>query len=226
MYKNYRQQNENISTSVLLLQQSVHTSFEPSSIQSENLPAPSIECSTAETTQGNLVLTIPRYSSSDGDEYFWGFYQVHHITTPSRCRIQGDKAKEIPREETQILVSAQLPQWLFRRRFDLYTSQTHSGWNFSLNIYNVRPRKSPIFRHVRDGNISAIERLFQDKTASPFDVNEDGFSLLHVGGSNTSSSPSILTKCKYAISSTKFQLQTLKFLLECGASVHVRNNWG
>lgn len=168
---------------MLLLRQSIHTSFEPPSTLSQNMPALSIECSAASPAQVgliDLVTTAPRWSSSDGNKRFWGFYYVHHITRLSKYGMQGNEDKNLLRKERQTLRSAQLPLWLLRRRIDLYTSQTHSGWDCSLSIYNVRPSDAPIFRYANEGNIDAIKRLFQGNMASPYDVDEDGYSLLHV----------------------------------------------
>jgi hypothetical protein len=131
-----------------------------------------------------LPTIAPCYNSSYENKYSWGFFQVRHITRLSKYGMQGNKAKHLPRKESQTLISAQLPHWLLRHRFDLYTSWTHSGWDFSLNIYNVRPRDAPIFKHVEDGNISAIQQLFQENMASVFDVDESGKPLLHVSDSN------------------------------------------
>jgi hypothetical protein len=142
--------------------------------------------------------------------------------------MQGNKAKQSPRKESQTLISAQLPHWLLRHRFDLYTSWTHSGWDFSLDIYNVRPHDAPIFQHVEDGNISAIQQLFQESMASVFDVDESGTPLLHVSGSNAHILYlTILMTCQYAIHGKRvLHLETLKFLLECGASIRMRDNLG
>lgn len=138
----------------------------------------------------------------------------------------GNKTRDSPRKETQTLIRAQPPPWLFRRRFDLYTSRSHSGWDFSLNVYNVRPSDAPIFEYVEEGDISAIQQLFQENMASVFDVDEEGKSLLHVSDSIAHTLRfTILTAYKYAIcdDDNRLLLETLKFLIECGAPIHARD---
>jgi hypothetical protein len=51
---------------------------------------------------------------------------------------------------------------------------------FGIKTYNIVSWRSPIFGAVRDGDVAAIQRLFQDKHASVYDRNEWGDTLLHV----------------------------------------------
>jgi hypothetical protein len=82
-----------------------------------------------------------------------------------------------------------------------------------------------IFEYVREGNIAAIRNLFQENLASQFDVDEGGRSLLHVSLFNFRCSlVLVLITFQWTIFGGKFQLAVMKFLPECGASVHVRDD--
>ncbi|KAK5271567.1 hypothetical protein LTR96_003392 [Exophiala xenobiotica] len=69
---------------------------------------------------------------------------------------------------------------------------------FGIKTYNTVPNYSPIFGAVRDGDVAAIQRLFQDKHASIYDRNEHGETLL-------------MKACRFG------QLSSMRFLLEQGA---------
>jgi hypothetical protein len=51
---------------------------------------------------------------------------------------------------------------------------------FNIRHYNVRSKDSSIFSCIRSRDLVGILRLFGDRSASPFDRDEDGLSLLHV----------------------------------------------
>jgi hypothetical protein len=51
---------------------------------------------------------------------------------------------------------------------------------FGIKTYNIVEYYSPIFEAVREGDVTAIQRLFQDKHASIYDRNVLGETLLLV----------------------------------------------
>ncbi|RHZ62494.1 hypothetical protein CDV55_102551 [Aspergillus turcosus] len=82
-----------------------------------------------------------------------------------------------------------------------------SGWNFSIRSYNVIPDDSAIISHCEDGNIEEIQRLFDNRLASPFDCDEEGRTLLHMAAD-------------YG------QVEVCKFLLQNGADPTAREASG
>jgi hypothetical protein len=63
--------------------------------------------------------------------------------------------------------------------FDIF--QSFSTWNFTIQVNNVLPSNSEIFRLCRQGKVEEIQKLFTNRLASPFDCNCYGEGLLHVG---------------------------------------------
>ena len=45
---------------------------------------------------------------------------------------------------------------------------------------NIIPDSSEVFRYIRNNDVKALQKLFAEKKASPYDYNEKGESLLHV----------------------------------------------
>ena len=113
-------------------------------------------------------------------------------TTPPGCEskslstngAQNNRQKSLFQSKRRIKLKArfQTPKWLFgvSRAIEIYDSQANSGWNFNIQIYNVVPAESPIFEMVRDGDIVGIQHLFSTRQASPFDREENGWTLLDV----------------------------------------------
>lgn len=53
------------------------------------------------------------------------------------------------------------------------------GWKHKLRYFNAVPNNAPIFDYCKQGNVEVIQTLFQRGEASPWDVNEDGWTPLH-----------------------------------------------
>lgn len=73
-----------------------------------------------------------------------------------------------------------LQSLLIGKRFELLRDQAFGVSNFTLRVYNIRSPTSPVFQHVLDQDITALQQLLQSKQASIFDRDEKGFTLLHV----------------------------------------------
>lgn len=59
-----------------------------------------------------------------------------------------------------------------------------SGWTFTLRTYNVVDSNAPIMGLACCGDLAGMQQLFQTRQASPFDIDKDGITLLHVGNSS------------------------------------------
>jgi hypothetical protein len=57
----------------------------------------------------------------------------------------------------------------------------------TVKYFNLRPGWSPIFKYSAQGDLGKVRQLIEDGLASPNDVDEDGWTPLHVsvGPSNT-----------------------------------------
>ena len=74
------------------------------------------------------------------------------------------------------------PPWLLHRMFSVqYTWSTLGNCNFALRTPRAVSSRSTVFTLAQHGNIKGMQRLFDDKKASPYDISiEEGRSALHV----------------------------------------------
>lgn len=63
---------------------------------------------------------------------------------------------------------------------DVEFCKSRSGWNINLRTYNIVPCGSLVIELARRGDVRGLLDLFAGGQASPFDVGEDGRSLLSV----------------------------------------------
>lgn len=70
--------------------------------------------------------------------------------------------------------------YLMNWAWDIEVCRSHSGWNSSLRTYNIIPSDSLVFKLAGGGDVRGLLDLFAKRQASPFDVDEDGCSLLSV----------------------------------------------
>jgi hypothetical protein len=66
------------------------------------------------------------------------------------------------------------------RDFELSGYRAPSGWNFTFRAYNLVPFSAPIWGYVRTGYIVGVQKLFEERSASPFDKGPTGCTLLDV----------------------------------------------
>lgn len=88
-------------------------------------------------------------------------------------------ALTIDRSEHHWAVRFQTPIWWSAGLvYEVLSRPQLSSYHF--RTYNVVSMDSQIMNEIEDGNTTGVQRLFQEKTASPFDVSNTGESLLHV----------------------------------------------
>jgi hypothetical protein len=83
-------------------------------------------------------------------------------------------------EADEMQVTLQLPTWLLRRRYHFRARRAYSGWEYSLRSSAILPSASPVFQFSLAGDVDGLRQLFDTRTASPFDVDVDGYTPLHV----------------------------------------------
>ncbi|PMD22508.1 hypothetical protein NA56DRAFT_598150 [Hyaloscypha hepaticicola] len=105
--------------------------------------------------------------------------ESHSLSTTELRHVYQKRSSRYTRRE-RFRVRVQVPKWLFglSHAIEIYGYQATSGWNFSIQVYNVVPYDSPIFTMARKGDIVSIRHLFSTGQASPFDRNEWGLTLL------------------------------------------------
>ncbi|KAK4098829.1 hypothetical protein N658DRAFT_211431 [Parathielavia hyrcaniae] len=65
------------------------------------------------------------------------------------------------------------------KAWDIQLLLACSGWTTHLRQYVVLSSQSKIFELVRDGTLEQLRRLFDEGRASPYSMDEDGYTLLH-----------------------------------------------
>lgn len=90
--------------------------------------------------------------------------------------------KKIPRRQRKLLARIATPTWFTgcRLALELGISKAPKGWDFTIRTYAIISRTSPIFRAVSDGDLSAVQHLFLENEASPFDRSPEGETILDV----------------------------------------------
>ncbi|KAF7528026.1 hypothetical protein G7054_g10304 [Neopestalotiopsis clavispora] len=71
------------------------------------------------------------------------------------------------------------PAWLSQRAWDLRITHSTSGWQVNLKPYCVRSRDDVLFDYAMYGATQALEKLIRSGQASVYDIDENGYSLLH-----------------------------------------------
>ncbi|KAL9071606.1 MAG: hypothetical protein Q9157_005414 [Trypethelium eluteriae] len=127
---------------------------------------------------------------------FVGYSGIPAITPPcneTQCR---------RRSSMRIMLSYQFPEWFWTNvLFASCDTTTLAGPELLLRVQTKIPFNSAAIDYCFRGDIMSLKRMFENGTASPFDVNPDGTSLF----------------C-YALKCSNYKL--CHFLISCGADIH------
>jgi hypothetical protein len=110
---------------------------------------------------------------------------AQHIVTHTR------NASQISRSSTlsgRRLFRMTTPEWISNTICQFEMRRSIVGFNIALRTYGIVHADAPVFLACRKGDVSEMQRLFDDRLASPFDKSEDNFSLWQVGSDNTKTS--------------------------------------
>ncbi|KAJ6789150.1 hypothetical protein PWT90_11073 [Aphanocladium album] len=72
------------------------------------------------------------------------------------------------------------PNWLTRKSWNILYSISSFGFNINLRTHFVIPDDSLVIHRIKLGDVEGILELFDKRLASPFDINEQGDSLLNI----------------------------------------------
>jgi hypothetical protein len=114
-------------------------------------------------------------------------------STPSKSESHANIAQQIQNcrkykrhsnRNLKLKALFQTPKWLFgvSRAIEICESRAASGWIFNIQTFNVVSVNSPIMKMARIGDVVGIQQLFSTRQASPFDRDEQGRTVLDVGG--------------------------------------------
>lgn len=86
----------------------------------------------------------------------------------------------IENDELETYIAIRPAPWLLARCLNVQISRTLGGWTWRGRQFQLVPDDSLIFRYCKDGNLTGVRDLFQYKLASPFDIDNRGYTPLHV----------------------------------------------
>lgn len=99
--------------------------------------------------------------------------RAKHSTDPAHLKVFGSKALE---EETSVIV---LPSFT-RRLLEMRLAYSLGKTSRSLNVYPVVTSNSPVFKMCMHGDMHGLQAVFGRGQMSPFVLDEEGNTLLHV----------------------------------------------
>ena len=106
---------------------------------------------------------------------FVGYSGMPVLTSP--CDEKQCRQRSGPR----MIVSYQFPQWFWTRAlYAAFVSSRMRGPEMLIRVQNKIPYASETYQHCLNGELNLLKNRFDDGFASPFDVDPDGMSLLHV----------------------------------------------
>ncbi len=90
--------------------------------------------------------------------------------------------KKCRQRNTRVVVSYQFPKWFWAQQLfkATLTTRATSGPEMVLRVQRTYPFSSEIYQYCLDGNVSGLRRLFESRIISPYDVDPEGRSLIHV----------------------------------------------
>lgn len=81
---------------------------------------------------------------------------------------------------TSTSISFALPRWIYARAFQIHLTKCHQGWDHSFRAYRTLPYRSQVLLYSMNGDVEGIRQLFASGQASPFVVDPEGRTPLHV----------------------------------------------
>ena len=73
-----------------------------------------------------------------------------------------------------------LSQWFYVRRYRIRLRNSYWGWDQSFRSYKVVSFDAPVFQYSISGDVEGLRKLFAAGNASPFEVDREGRTPLHV----------------------------------------------
>jgi hypothetical protein len=133
--------------------------------------------------RNSYTLTKTNLGSSTYELYLsFGTLRIRLLTYAATPKRQKDRARtsvNAKPKHRQTLITF-LPnfnkwpmlEWRFGHQFNSITA--------GLQYFNLRPGWSPIFEFCSTGDLESVRRLIEEGHASPYDIDPDGWTPLHV----------------------------------------------
>jgi hypothetical protein len=88
--------------------------------------------------------------------------------------------KRIGRQREEVNLKYQLPDWLAYQAWEVGAYRDRSAWRLNLQTYRVLSDDAPIFRSIKEGDLTHVRHLLSTRASYVNDRDEDGRTLLHV----------------------------------------------
>jgi hypothetical protein len=121
------------------------------------------------------------------------------------------------RSQVRLIASYQFPKWMWTRALfaSFMTSKLH-GPEMILRVKNTIPYTSETYQCCLNGELGLLKRRFDDGLASPFDVDPEGVSLVHVSPTRSRIPPKSTSKRDAACSELEPIQNTVAFdIIRC-----------
>jgi hypothetical protein len=81
---------------------------------------------------------------------------------------------------TTTTISLNLPAWIYARRYQFCLTKSFQGWDQTFRSYRVVSFDASVFNYCMTGNVAELQQLFESGQSSPFEVDPEGRTPLHV----------------------------------------------
>jgi hypothetical protein len=98
-------------------------------------------------------------------------------------------------DTTMTSISVALPKWVNGRTYQATLRKSYQGWDQSFRTYRVVSYDAPVLHYSMAGDVEGLQRLFKDMLASPFEIDPEGRTPLHVRRSFDPNLKSIPADC-------------------------------
>jgi len=88
--------------------------------------------------------------------------------------------KGMGKQREEINLKYKLPDWLAYQAWEVGAYRDRSAWRLNLQTYRVVSYDAPIFKSVRNGDLTHVRHLLSTHASYVNDRNEDGRTPLHV----------------------------------------------
>lgn len=128
------------------------------------------------TCHQKKVLRLKQPFSTDAGSFSLSYSGLPWITP--KCDQKSCGSRSVP----SIAMTVQFPAWFWRRYISSsFTYTPICGPEINFRLPRTVDWRSRLWGLGVDGNIRAIQQMFSNGTASPWDVSPGGGSILHVG---------------------------------------------
>ncbi|CAG8956695.1 hypothetical protein HYFRA_00012239 [Hymenoscyphus fraxineus] len=90
------------------------------------------------------------------------------------------RTRQARQREHKFTIRLQGPRWFYltSRALEITGHRSPAGWDFSTRTDIIIPRDSPVFKLAGKGDLLGLQKMFEQKEASPFVIDQYGGTLL------------------------------------------------